>query len=398
MDVQFTPEEIAFREEVRTFLENEYPAELRGKFSRDDYTKEDFLLWQRTLYKRGWGAPAWPKQYGGTGWTATQRYIFQEECARAETLPIPPFGMSMLAPVLMAFANEEQKAYYLPRIIQGIDFWCQGYSEPGAGSDLASLKTKAERVGDHYIINGQKTWTTLGHFADWIFVLCRTDPTAKKPQEGISFILVDMKTPGVEVRPIITMDGGHEVNETWFTDVKVPVANLVGKENEGWTYAKYLLAHERTGIAGVARSKKGIERLREIASVELDQGQPIIRNPEFAKKISELEIDLTALEYTELRTLARESQGKGPGPESSILKIKGTEIQQRITELTLEAVGVYGAPYFRGFPMDGDNQYPIGPEYAHLAAPTYANMRKTSIYGGSNEIQHNIIAKMVLGL
>jgi alkylation response protein AidB-like acyl-CoA dehydrogenase len=398
MDVQFTPEEIAFREEVRTFLENEYPAELRGKYSRDEYSKEDFLLWQKALHRRGWGAPAWPKKHGGTGWNATQRYIFQEECARAETLPVPPFGMSMLAPVLMAFASDEQKAHYLPRIIDGTDFWCQGYSEPGAGSDLASLKTKAERVGDHYIINGQKTWTTLGHFADWIFVLCRTDPTAKKPQEGISFILVDMKTPGVEVRPIITMDGGHEVNETWFTDVKVPVANLVGKENEGWTYAKYLLAHERTGIAGVARSKKGIERLREIASVELDQGQPIIRNPDFARKISELEIDLTALEFTELRTLARESRGEGPGPESSILKIKGTEIQQRITELTLEAVGVYGAPYFRGFPQDGDNQHPIGPDYAHLTAPTYANMRKTSIYGGSNEIQHNIIAKMVLGL
>jgi alkylation response protein AidB-like acyl-CoA dehydrogenase len=398
MDLNFTPEDIAFRNEVRTFLETSYPEELRGKFSRDEYSKEDFLLWQRTLFKRGWGAPAWPEQFGGTGWTATQRYIFQEECARAETLPIPPFGMSMLAPVLMAFGSQEQKDHYLPRILNGTDFWCQGYSEPGAGSDLASLKTKAERQGDHYIINGQKTWTTLGHFADWIFVLARTNPQAKKPQEGISFILVDMKTPGVEVRPIITMDGGHEVNETWLTDVKVPVANLVGKENEGWTYAKYLLAHERTGIAGVARSKKGIERLRQIASVEVDRGEPIIRNPEFAKKISELEIDLSALEYTELRTLARESQGKGPGPESSILKIKGTEIQQRNTELTLEAVGVYGAPYFRGFPKDGDNKHPIGPEYAHLTAPMYANMRKTSIYGGSNEIQHNIIAKMVLGL
>ena len=398
MDLSFTPEDLAFRDEVRSWLEKEYPAQLRGKYSRDEYAKEDFLLWQKTLFKRGWGGPAWPKQYGGTGWTATQRYIFQEECARAETLPIPPFGMSMLAPVLLRFGTDAQKNRYLPRIYQGEDFWCQGYSEPGAGSDLASLKTKAERVGDHYIINGQKTWTTLGHFADWIFVLCRTNPAAKKPQEGISFILVDMKTPGVEVRPIITLDGGHEVNETWFTDVKVPVANLVGKENEGWTYAKYLLAHERTGIAGVARSKKGVERLKQIASVELDRGEPIIRNPEFAKKVAELEIDLTALEYTELRTLASESKGKGPGPESSILKIKGTEIQQRITELTLEAVGVYGAPYFRGFPKDGDNQLPIGPDYAHLAAPTYANMRKTSIFGGSNEIQHNIIAKMVLGL
>jgi alkylation response protein AidB-like acyl-CoA dehydrogenase len=398
MDLSFTPEDIAFRDEVRTWLEKDYPAELRGKYSRDEYSKEDFLLWQRALYKRGWGGPAWPKQFGGTGWTSVQKFIFQEECARAETLPIPPFGMSMLAPVIMAFGSQAQKDHYLPRIINGTDFWCQGYSEPGAGSDLASLKTKAERVGDHYIINGQKTWTTLGHFADWIFVLCRTDPKAKKPQEGISFILVDMKTPGVEVRPIITMDGGHEVNETWFTDVKVPVENLVGKENEGWTYAKYLLAHERTGIAGVARSKKGVERLKKIASVELDQGQPIIRNPEFARKISELEIDLSALEYTELRGLAREAAGKGPGPESSLLKIKGTEIQQRLTELTLEAVGVYGAPYFRGFPKDGNNALPIGPDYAHLTAPTYANMRKTSIFGGSNEIQHNIIAKMVLGL
>jgi alkylation response protein AidB-like acyl-CoA dehydrogenase len=398
MDLQFKPEDIAFRDEVRKFLEEKYPAELRGKYSRDEYTKEDFLLWQKTLFAQGWGAPAWPKKFGGTGWTSTQKYIFQEECARAETLPIPPFGMAMLAPVLMAFGSDEQKAHYLPRILNGTDFWCQGYSEPGAGSDLASLKTKAVREGDHYIINGQKTWTTLGHFADWIFVLCRTDPTAKKPQEGISFILVDMKTPGVEVRPIITIDGGHEVNETWLTDVKVPVANLVGKENEGWTYAKYLLAHERSGIAGVARSKKGIERLKEIAGVELDRGEPIIRNPDFARKISELEIDLSALEYTELRTLAGEASGKGPGPESSILKIKGTEIQQRITELTLEAVGVYGAPYFRGFPVEGGNAFPIGPDYAHLTAPSYANMRKTSIYGGSNEIQHNIIAKMVLGL
>jgi alkylation response protein AidB-like acyl-CoA dehydrogenase len=398
MDLEYSASDNAFRQEVRSWLEQNYPAEFREKVTRDEYAKEDFLRWQKLLHSKGWGAPGWPKQHGGPGWTPMQKYIFQEECARAETLPIPPFGPSMLAPVLMAFGSEEQKKHYLPRIIEGTDFWCQGYSEPGAGSDLASLKTKAERVGDHYIINGQKTWTTLGHFADWIFVLCRTGAKAKKPQEGISFILVDMKTPGVEVRPIITMDGGHEVNETWFTDVKVPIANLVGKENEGWTYAKYLLAHERTGIAGVARSKKGVERLKSIASVELDRGEPIIRNPEFARKIAELEIDLSALEYTELRTIAGANAGKPPGPESSLLKIKGTEIQQRLTELTLEAVGVYGAPYFRGFPKDGDNQLPIGPDYAHTVAPTYSNMRKVSIFGGSNEIQHNIIAKMVLGL
>ncbi|MEZ5937428.1 MAG: acyl-CoA dehydrogenase family protein [Hyphomonadaceae bacterium] len=397
MDLQFKPEDIAFRDEVRRFLEEKYPQRLRDIKSRGEITKEDFLLWQKTLYEQGWGAPGWPVEYGGTGWNSIQKYIFQEECARAETIPVPPFGPVMLASVLIAFGNEQQKEYHLGRIIRGEDFWCQGYSEPGAGSDLASLKTKAERQGDHYVINGQKTWTTLGHYGDWIFVLARTDPNARKPQEGISFFLVDMKTPGVEVKPIITMDGSHEVNETWFTDVKVPVENLVGEENKGWTYAKYLLVHERSGIAGVARSKKGIERLRQIAAMELDAGEPIIRNPEFARKISELEVDLTALEFTELRTLAAESQGKMAGPESSLLKIKGTEIQQRITELTLEAVGNYGMPYFRGFPDDGHNAIPIGPDYAHMAAPTYANMRKTSIYGGSNEIQHNIIAKMVLG-
>ena len=399
MDLSLKPEHKAFADEVRAFArENLSPATREKTFSGKHYDRDDHIVWQKALGKKGWLAYTWPKKYGGPGWDVTQRFLFENVLAEEGAPRILPFGPKMVGPVIYTFGTEAQKERFLPGIRSSEVSWCQGYSEPGAGSDLANLRTRAVREGDHYIVNGQKTWTTLGHFADWIFVLCRTDPAAKKPQEGISFILVDMKTPGVEVRPIITMDGGHEVNETWFTDVKVPVANLVGKENEGWTYAKYLLAHERTGIAGVARSKKGIERLREIASVELDQGQPIIRNPDFAKKISELEIDLSALEYTELRTLAREAQGKGPGPESSILKIKGTEIQQRITELTLEAVGVYGAPYFRGFPEDGDNQHPIGPEYAHLTAPMYANMRKTSIYGGSNEIQHNIIAKMVLGL
>jgi alkylation response protein AidB-like acyl-CoA dehydrogenase len=398
MDLEFKSEDVAFRNEVRAFIEANYPAELKAKASREEFERDDFMLWQKILSKRGWGAPHWPVKYGGTNWTPIQKYIFKEELARADTIPIPPFGPTMLASVLLAFGSDKQKDYYLPRMLSGEDFWCQGYSEPGAGSDLASLKTRAVRDGDHYVINGQKTWTTLGHLADWIFVLCRTDATAKKPQEGISFILVDMKTPGVEVKPIITMDGGHEVNETWFTDVRVPVENLVGEENKGWTYAKYLLIHERSGIAGVARSKMGVKRLKEIASTELDLGEPLIRNPDFARKIAELEVDLTALEFTELRTLAAESQGRGAGPESSLLKIKGTEIQQRITELTLEAVGVYGAPYFRGFPRVGDNAFPIGPDYAHMAAPLYANMRKTSIYGGSNEIQRNIITKTVLGL
>ena len=397
MNLEFSPEEIAFRAEVRAFIEENYPEELKEIGSREDLTRDQFLAWHKVLGKKGWAAPAWPEKYGGTGWTSTQRYIWSEENARVDAMMPLPFGVSMVAPVIYTFGNEEQKERYLPKILSGEEWWCQGYSEPGAGSDLASLKTTAVRDGDHYVINGQKTWTTLAQHADWGFFLCRTDPTASKPQEGISFILVDMNTPGIEVRPIITIDGGHEVNEVWLTDVRVPVENRVGEENQGWTYAKFLLAHERSGIAGVARSKRGVERLRNIASTELIDGEPLIKDDSFARKISQLEIDLTALEFTELRTLARESEGKGPGPESSILKVKGTEIQQRLTELTLEAVGTYGAPDFRGFPEDGSNEFPIGPDYAHHAGPNYFNFRKTSIYGGSNEIQRNIITKMILG-
>ena len=398
MNLEFSPEEVAFRNEVRTFIDKNYPEELKSIVSRDDMDREQFLAWHKVLGKKGWAAPAWPEKYGGTGWTSTQRYIWSEENARVDAVMPLPFGVSMVGPVIYTFGSEAQKARYLPKILSGEEWWCQGYSEPGAGSDLASLKTTAVRDGDHYVINGQKTWTTLAQYADWGFFLCRTDPTAAKPQEGISFILVDMNTPGIEVRPIITIDGSHEVNEVWLTDVRVPVENRVGEENQGWTYAKFLLAHERSGIAGVARSKRGVERLRSIASAELLEGAPLIKDDSFARKISQLEIDLTALEYTELRTLARESAGKGPGPESSILKVKGTEIQQRLTELTLEAVGNYGAPYFRGFPEDGSNEFPIGPDYAHQSGPNYFNMRKTSIYGGSNEIQRNIITKMILGL
>ncbi|MEO1475473.1 MAG: acyl-CoA dehydrogenase family protein [Pseudomonadota bacterium] len=398
MNLEFTPEEIAFRDEIRTFIEENYPNDLKGLGGREDLAREEFLVWHKILHTRGWSAPAWPKEYGGTGWTPTQRYIWSEENARVDAIMPLPFGVSMVGPVIYTFGSDAQKERFLPRILSGEDWWCQGYSEPGAGSDLASLKTTAVRDGDHYVINGQKTWTTLAQHADWGFFLCRTDPDAAKPQEGISFILVDMKTPGIEVRPIITIDGNHEVNETWLTDVRVPVENLVGVENQGWTYAKFLLAHERSGIAGVARSKRGIKRLRDIASTELLDGEPLLSDQDFARKISQLEIDLTALEFTELRTLAGEAQGKGPGPESSILKIKGTEIQQRITELVLEAAGNYGHPYHRGLVDEGNNEFEVGPDYAGSSAPTYFNMRKTSIYGGSNEIQRNIIAKMILGL
>ncbi|MFT5775600.1 acyl-CoA dehydrogenase family protein [Hyphomonas sp.] len=398
MNLDFSPQEVAFRDEVRTFITENYPKELAGVGTREDLTRDEFLAWHKILGKKGWSVPAWPEKYGGTGWTSTQRYIWSEENARVDAIMPLPFGAAMVAPVIYTFGTEEQKKEYLPGIMSGDVWWCQGYSEPGAGSDLASVKTTAVRDGDEWVINGQKTWTTLAQFADWGFFLCRTDPTAKKPQEGISFILVNMKTPGVEVRPIKLIDGGHEVNETWLTDVRVPVGNLVGKENEGWTCAKFLLAHERSGIAGVARSKRGVEKLRAIASEELVDGKPLIQSGDFARKISQLEIDLTTLEFTELRTLAAESAGKGPGPESSILKIKGTEIQQRLTELTLEAVGNYGAPYTAGMETDGSNERGVGPDHSNFTAETYFNMRKTSIYGGSNEIQRNIISKMILGL
>ncbi len=406
MDLNFSADDLAFQQEVRTFLADHYPAGLKAKFDEgEELSKEDFLSWHKVLAAKGWAGIAWPVEYGGTGWTSVQRYIFAEESARADAMRLLPFGLNMVGPVIYTFGTPEQKAKYLPRILSGDDWWCQGYSEPGAGSDLASLRTKAERfTGDdgkeYYRVNGQKTWTTLAQHADMIFALVRTDATVK-PQEGISFLLIDMKTPGITVRPIITLGGEHEVNEVWFEDVIVPVENRVFHENKGWTCAKFLLAHERTGIAGVAASKRGVERIKTIARTEIDsfgdEAQPLIANPFFKRKVAELEIDLTALEFTELRTLAGESSGKGPGPESSLLKIKGTEIQQRITELALEAVGHYGAPYFRGF-GEGDNEHPIGPDYAHRAAPTYFNVRKTSIYGGSNEIQRNIIAKMVLGL
>ncbi len=396
MDMSFSAEELAFRDEVRTFIADNYPKDLKSRRTRGEMSKEDILVWHRILYKKGWVVPHWPVEYGGTGWTITQRYIWNEENARAETQPLLPFGLSMVGPVIFNYGNEEQKKRFLPGILSADDWWCQGYSEPGAGSDLASLRTKAVLDGDHYVVNGGKTWTTLAQYADWMFCLVRTNADVKA-QEGISFLLIDMKTPGITVRPIITLDGAHEVNEVFLEDVRVPVANRIGEENKGWTYAKFLLGNERSGIAGVARSKKAIERLKSIAGAELMDGQPLIKTDAFSRKVAELEIDLSALEVTELRTLAAESKGKGPGPEASILKIKGTEIQQRITELAVEAVGNYGFVETPTGEMAGNDSI-AGPDYSNGAAQNYFNVRKTSIYGGSNEIQHNIIAKMVLGL
>jgi alkylation response protein AidB-like acyl-CoA dehydrogenase len=403
MDLSFTPEHAAFRIEVRNWIEANFPQAIRDKQATGEHlTKDEILSWHKILHKQGWLTPSWPKAYGGNDWDVVQRYIWSEELARANTSQ-PSFGLGMIGPVLFTFGSVEQRENLLKPTMAGDIWWCQGYSEPGAGSDLAGLSTRAERFTgedgkDYYRVNGQKTWTTQGHMADWGFFLVRTNQTAKK-QEGITFLLIDMKTPGISVRPIITIDGGHEVNDTFLDNVIVPVENRIGDEDKGWTVAKYLLGHERTGIAGVARSKRGIERLREVAAgVVAEDGGPLINDPDFRRKIVDLEIDLAALEYTELRTLAGESSGKGPGPEASMLKVKGTEVGQRLTELTLEAAGHYGEPYFRGFPQEGGNAQSISPDFAFKAAPSYFNMRKTSIFGGSNEIQRNIMAKAVLGL
>ena len=393
MDLNFSKEDLAFRDEARSFIEENYPKQLRGRSMRD-FEKEDYLSWHQVLHKQGWIAPSWPQEYGGTGWDITKRYIWGEETGRANAVRILPFGVNMVGPVIYTFGNDEQKQRYLPNILSGKDWWCQGYSEPGSGSDLASLRTKAERDGDDYIVNGHKIWTTLAQFADQMFCLVRTDPKAAKQQQGISFLLIDMNTPGITVRPIITLDGAHEVNEVFLENVRVPIANRVGEENQGWTYAKFLLMHERSGIAGVSQSKRGIEELKRLAGAVRINGGALVDDKSFRRKIADLEIELTALEYTELRTLAGESSGKGPGPESSILKVRGTEIQQSLTELALEAVGNYAhVPH-----MSDKVNIPGIPDFAAGAADDYFNTRKTSIYGGSNEIQRNIIAKMVLGL
>ncbi|MES2257621.1 MAG: acyl-CoA dehydrogenase family protein [Pseudomonadota bacterium] len=396
MDLNYSSEDVAFRDMVRAFLDANLPADLQHKVRTHlRLSKEDYVRWHKIAAKQGWAAPAWPVEYGGPGWNATQRHIWEEECARAGTPAILPFGVNMVAPVIMAFANEAQKAYYLPRILSCEDWWCQGYSEPGAGSDLASLKTTAERVGDHYIVNGQKTWTTLGQHADMIFCLVRTDSTVRK-QEGISFLLIDMKTPGITVRPIIMLDEDHEVNEVFFDNVKVPVANLVGKENKGWTYAKYLLGHERTGIAAIGRSKRELQFLKRLANKQFKRGKPLLEDPLFAAKVAMLEIEMMALDTTVLRTISQED--KAPGPQASMLKVRGSEIQQTLTELMVEALGPDALPFDPAY-LEGETQHPVsGDDEAAALAGYYFNFRKTTIYGGSNEIQRNIITQMILGL
>ncbi len=398
MDLNFTPAELAFREEARRFFRSEIPEAIRNKV-RDgiELTKEDIVIQHRILNARGWAVPNWPVEWGGQSWSPVELYLYQDEMQQA-CVPGPlAFNASMVGPVIAQFGSDATKQRFLAKTANLDIWWCQGFSEPGSGSDLASLRTKAERKGDKYVVNGQKTWTTLAQHADWIFCLVRTDPAAKK-QEGISFLLIDMNTKGIQVRPIQTIDGGHEVNEVFFDDVEVPAENLVGEENKGWDYAKFLLGNERTGIARVGQSKAQVARIKEIARLEFAGGAPLSEDLRFQERIAEIEVELKALEMTQLRVVAderRQVKGK-PNPASSILKIKGSNIQQALTELVMDVVGPYVLPY--QWHEDGSNEPVIGSTDAMTAAPEYFNNRKVSIYGGSNEIQRNIVAKAILGL
>ncbi len=391
MDTAYSAEDLAFRDEVRGFFEKAFTPEVLKRLRSSDY-KEAIEDWQKKLYEQGWIAPNWPAEHGGTGWTATQKYIYETERSLAGIPSVVPFGLVMVANVIIAYGTDEQKSYFLPRILKSEDWWCQGYSEPGSGSDLASLKTKAERDGDDFIINGAKIWTTYAQYADWIFCLVRTDNSGKK-QEGITFILVDMKTEGIKVNPIISIDNHHSLNEVEFNNVRVPAKNVVGEVGKGWTVAKALLAHERTGIAGVADVKRAVRVIKEVAAKEENGGQRLLDDPGFQQRLANIEVELMALEFTELRTLATQAAGGFPGPESSLLKIKGTELQQATQELLMEI-----AAYYQGvLPTDLDSNA-LGHEFATDARRSYMYGRAATIYGGSNEVQKNIIAKYVLGL
>ncbi|MFI4923685.1 MAG: acyl-CoA dehydrogenase family protein [Vicinamibacteria bacterium] len=393
MDLDYSAGERAFRDEVRAWLGANLPAAMRDKVVRyESLSRDDLMGWHRILADKGWIAPSWPVEWGGTDWNVVQRYIFEEECGYAGAPTLVPFGLTMCAAVLLKFGTDAQKQRFLPRIYRGDDFWCQGYSEPNSGSDLASLKTSAVRRGDRYVVNGQKTWTTLAHMADWIFCLVRTDPSMERRQEGISFLLIDMRTPGITVRPLILMDGGHEVNEVFFDDVEVPVDQRVHDENKGWTVAKYLLGHERMNTARIGTSKRELEQLKAFAARQTKDGRPLTDDGRFRDKLSRLEIELMALAITNLRFLDRLRGGQAPGAEVSMLKITGTEIQQRLTELMLEAAGPRAQVVASADDVDLDD-----PLLGALAR-RYCNMRKTTIYAGSNEIQRNIIAKHALGL
>ena len=398
MDLEFTPAEEAFRSEVREFYAAELPARFAEKIRLGQHlSKPEQEEWHAILNRKGWLVPHWPVEWGGTGWSVVERYIVDLESSLANAPRTLAFGIGMLAPVLLKYGSEAQKAHWLPRIKDGSDWWCQGYSEPGAGSDLAALKTRAIRDGDHYVVNGQKTWTTLAQHANMMFALVRTGQSERR-QEGISFLLVDMTSPGIEVRPIITLDGGHEVNEVFFSDVRVPLANLVGEENRGWTYAKYLLTYERTGMASVGASTAALRWLRTIAATARRGGKPLLDDPLFAARLARAEIELGNLSTTALRVVAAVAGGGAPGAESSMLKIKGTELRQEISALTRRALGPNALPFMPEALEEGFNGEEVGPEGAAAVTPQYFNLRKLSIFGGSNEIQKNIISKMILQL
>ncbi|UCI31912.1 acyl-CoA dehydrogenase family protein [Mesorhizobium sp. B4-1-4] len=398
MDLRFTEKERAFRWEVRDFIEANLPSTTREHMAAGRRpTPEMIIDWQRRLNTKGWAVPHWPMEWGGRDWSAVKRYILKEEMEQTPAPSLLAFNVDMCGPILLAFGTEEQKRRFLPRMANLDDWWCQGFSEPGAGSDLASLKCSARREGELYVVNGQKAWTTYAQYANWMFMLVRTDPSAAKPQEGISFLLVEMNSPGITVHPTITIDGVHEVNEVFFDDVTVPAGQLVGEENRGWDCAKLLLSNERTGHAKVGPSKERIRRLRTIACQPINGAAPLIEDPLFAARLTDVEVQLKALEMTTLRVLAEENRvlsQKRPNPASSVLKIRGSEIHQAITELYVMAAGPYGLASSIG----EDGPEAMGPEWATLAYPTFFNMRKLSIYGGSNEIQKTIMAKAFLGL
>ncbi|MCF8469572.1 MAG: acyl-CoA dehydrogenase family protein [Parvibaculum sp.] len=400
MNLDLTPADAEFRKDVCAFLDENLTPELReaGERTTSAFTDKEWnLAWHKVLYKKGWAAPGWPKEYGGTGWSDMQKYIWASECARYGTPHLSPMGLRMCGPTLMKFGTEAQKNFYLPRILSGEDYWCQGYSEPGSGSDLASLQLKAVSDGEDYVLNGTKIWTTHAHFANRMFCLVRTDTSGKR-QQGITFLLLDMDTPGIKVEPIITLAGDHEVNQVFFDDVRVPKANRVGEENDGWTVAKYLLEFERGGAFAAALAG-GVEKIREVAASERSgDGKRLIDDAGFSRKITEAEIEVKAIEMTEHRVMAELAGGKNPGPASSMLKTRGTEIRQRLDEIAVETIAYYAGVEQRAAREPGSNVEPIGPADGIIFMPSYLNYRAASIYGGSNEVQRNIIAKLVLGL
>ena len=403
MNLQFTQEELDFQKEVRDWIKDNYPEDMKERLTNapnGHVTKEEHVQWQQALYEKGWAGINWPKEYGGASFTASQKYLFSKEMAAARAPGFTAFGISMVAPVIMAFGSDEQKSKYLPDILSSKVWWCQGYSEPGSGSDLASLKTKAEDKGDHYLVNGAKTWTTMAQHADMIFCLVRTSQEDIR-QKGISFLLIDMHSEGIEVQPINTLDntpiGHHEVNTVFFEDVKVPKENLIGEEGKGWTYAKYLLEFER-GNGYSSELYQQLQQIKAKAEAEDTSGAKLSEDLSFMESVAKLEVQINAMEATELRILGSLSAGQNVGPESSLLKTRGTEIGQAITELAVELVGYYGIPFNNPGPEIGNNEPAIGSRFANTAAPRYFNYRKASIYAGSNEIQRNIMAKLVLGL